>query len=378
MLEQLETQFYKAAIDKFKAADITAAGFQNADLLVEQLSVIQGDEATHAAVLEDALASFGKDAISSQCKFNFDAVLSDLPTTLATARVVENIGVSAYIGAAHLLSDPVLLSSAASIATVEARHQTILNILSGAATVIPQSFDLALTPSEILAMAGPFISGCDLGVPANIPLSVTNTDAVKAGTKLEFKASSLNSSVDTSKFHCQMMVGGAPESISLPFDGCVVPDTVNGPVAIWITSDDQPLANNVRDRDTIKQVAGPLMTFIDAKTQLLPSLVRQTGATGTSSATTVTSTVSPDDAKKIIDGANGSNSTDTSSSNGSNSDSSSSDSSKSGDNSGDNQGDDGNNSGSQNDASANTINKFTGTTKAGGVTVDGWGETPAN
>jgi hypothetical protein len=82
----------------------------------------------------------------------------------ATARLVENVGVGAYLGAAHLVSDPVLLTAAASILTVEARHQTILNVLGGV-TSIPQSFDIALSPPQVLAIAGAFVSGCDLGVP---------------------------------------------------------------------------------------------------------------------------------------------------------------------------------------------------------------------
>lgn len=82
----------------------------------------------------------------------------------ATARVVENVGVGAYLGAAHLVTDPVLLTAAASILTVEARHQTILNIINGG-SAIPQAFDIALSPSEVLAIASPFISGCEIPVP---------------------------------------------------------------------------------------------------------------------------------------------------------------------------------------------------------------------
>ena len=82
----------------------------------------------------------------------------------ATARVVENVGVGAYLGAAHLVSDPQLLTAAGSILTTEARHQTMLNLLSGGGTAIPQAFDIALLPQQVLAIASPFISGCDLGI----------------------------------------------------------------------------------------------------------------------------------------------------------------------------------------------------------------------
>lgn len=54
--------------------------------------------------------------------------------------------------------------AAATILTVEARHQSLLNILN-AATSIPASFDMALSPSQVLAIAGGFITGCDLGIP---------------------------------------------------------------------------------------------------------------------------------------------------------------------------------------------------------------------
>lgn len=81
----------------------------------------------------------------------------------ATARIVENLGVSAYLGAAHLVSDAVLLTAAASIMTVEARHQTILNVLNGG-SAIPQAFDVAFSPSEVLAVASTFISGCEIPI----------------------------------------------------------------------------------------------------------------------------------------------------------------------------------------------------------------------
>ena len=113
----------------------------------------------------------------------------------SVARLVENVGVTAYLGAAHLISDPVLLTAAGSILTVEARHQTILNVLNSG-TAISQAFDYAFTPSEVLALAGPFISGCDLGIPANPSLALTNTGAVGVGTPLTFSSSAINGSTD--------------------------------------------------------------------------------------------------------------------------------------------------------------------------------------
>ena len=60
----------------------------------------------------------------------------------------------------------------------------------------------------------------------------------------------------------------------MPFNNCVVPAGINGPSAIFITSDGQPLLNNVIDRATSQLVAGPTMVFIDSQTQTLGQVAR--------------------------------------------------------------------------------------------------------
>lgn len=52
VLEQLETQFYAQALKAFQASDFTTAGFNNPQLVVDQLTFIANDEATHTTVLE--------------------------------------------------------------------------------------------------------------------------------------------------------------------------------------------------------------------------------------------------------------------------------------------------------------------------------------
>lgn len=179
---------------------------------------IQSDEATHSLVLEVRILiihSFGSvltcmlalsqetiQALGSRpinnCTFDFTQVLTDVTTMATVARVVENVGVTAYLGAANLLSDPVLLTAAGSILTVEARHQTILNVLNSG-TAIPQAFDFAFTPNEVLALAGPFVSGCNLGITANQPLTITNNGTVTTGTLLTFSSPAINGSTNVSR-----------------------------------------------------------------------------------------------------------------------------------------------------------------------------------
>ena len=96
---------------------------------------------------------------------------------------------------------------------------------------------------------------------------------------------------------CQMLAGGLPFSISLPVGECVVPEGITGPVALFITSDPQPLINNPVNRATDKLVAGPTIAFIDNRPQILGQLARTIGGAPPPA---VTSTITPDQATSII------------------------------------------------------------------------------
>lgn len=279
VLEQLETQFYQQAIAKFKVEDFLAAGYSSAEVAVEQLQTIVADEAAHTSTLEAAIKSFGAEPLTT-CQFNFDSVLTDVATTMTVARVVEMTGVGAYLGGAGLLDDPRFVTSAATILTIEARHSTILNSLNGGVAV-PQAFDIPLAPEQVLAIAGGFISGCDLGIKANPSLSVTNTGPIAAGTLLTFQSDAIKNWDPTCPLFCNMIVGGAVNSITLPIEQCVVPAGINGPVALMVTSDPQPLlASDIIDQAKKNIVAGPTIAFLDfgVKEQTLSQLILTPGS----------------------------------------------------------------------------------------------------
>ncbi|KAF7330831.1 hypothetical protein MVEN_02422300 [Mycena venus] len=276
VLEQLETEFYAQGIAKFSDSDFQAAGFSSSLIATQTLTTIQGDEATHTTVIQQALQDNGAQPL--KCNFKFDSGLTDVNTLAATARVVEFVGVAAYLGGATIIDDPVLLDAAASILTVEARHQTLLNILSGTGSAIPAAFDIPFTPQEVLSIAGGFIDGpCDLGLTPTNTLTITNS-APKVGDLLNFQATNITGT------------------------DCNIPPGVNGPVAVWVTSDANPLINNVIDRDTTKQVAGPALIFVDSSPEMLGSMVRGSGSSSGASSTETT-TISPDEASSIIAGA---------------------------------------------------------------------------
>lgn len=306
VLEQLETSFYSQALSKFQESDFTTAGFSDPQVPIQQFQSIANDESTHTTTIQQAIVDAGGSPLN--CSFDFSKVLTDVTTMAATARVVEMVGVGAYLGAASLITDPQLLTAAASILTVEARHQTMLNVLNGAGSAIPAAFDIPLSPSQVLAIAGSFIQpGCDLGVPANTPISITNSGPIGVGTSLTFDMSSMPN-LDASTLSCQMMIGGAPASISQPLSSCIVPN-ISGPVAIYITNSTQPLANDQQIQFTQEIVMGPTLAFIDSGADSIMQLVRSTSSgssqssstsTGTDSSPSSTTTISPAEASSII------------------------------------------------------------------------------
>jgi hypothetical protein len=259
------------------------------EVAIQNFQAILAHELAHTDFLDAALAAVGAEPVQG-CSFNFDTVLTDVATMAAVARVVEAVGVGAYLGGAVLVDDKNILVSAASILTIEARHQTFLNTIN-AASAVPQAFDIALTPPQVLAIAGGFISGCDLGIPANPTLTITNQGPVAAGTLLEFSSDAIDAAGDAA-LSCQMIVGDRPEAISLALADCIVPDGVNGPVAIFITNDEQPLAANVVIQNAAQIVAGPTIAFIDSVGDALGALVRSGGAPIES-----TQSISPDEAQ---------------------------------------------------------------------------------
>ncbi|KAF8607786.1 hypothetical protein BDV93DRAFT_435554 [Ceratobasidium sp. AG-I] len=297
VLEQLETEFYKQALAKFQESDFTAAGFVSASVPVQQFNSIAVDEATHTTVLASVLRSLGQEPVSG-CKFDFSSALTDVKTMAAVARLVENVGVSAYLGGAALVDDRQILVAAATILTDEARHQTVLNMLNGG-VAIPSAFDVALAPSQILALAGGFISGCDLGIPANPALTVTNTGALAPGTTVTFDSPAL-AGLDRSTLSCQMMTGGVANAASFPIDQCVVPQGLEGPVYIYITNTTQPLLNSQQNQNVASIVAGPTGGFIDTRQESASQLFRSTGQLNQGS--TTVSTISPEQASQVAGG----------------------------------------------------------------------------
>ncbi len=137
-LEYLESSFYNAA-----AKNGVAKGDKQ---LTAFLKTAQTDENAHVKFLKAGL----KSAAVKEPKFNFGKAVTDKATFAATAYVLENTGVHAYLGQAGNIANPAYLLAAASIVTVEARHSGAIGIYLGKA-IAPVPFDTGWTAAKVLA-----------------------------------------------------------------------------------------------------------------------------------------------------------------------------------------------------------------------------------
>lgn len=144
-----------------------------ATAITQQIQRQLVDEQTHVQTLQAAIQAAGGTPFAG-CQFNFRSVLTDPITFISSARSIEAAGVGAYIGGASLITNPGVLGAAATILPIESRHSSILNLFAGGSPT-PQSFDIPLTPPQVLAVVGGLLQNCqasDLGLTANQPLSV--------------------------------------------------------------------------------------------------------------------------------------------------------------------------------------------------------------
>jgi hypothetical protein len=136
-LEYLEAAFYAQAVaNKAYGDDANLKTFAE---------TVAAHEAAHVKFLKGAL----KSAAIKSPTFDFGNAVTDKATFAATAQVLEDTGVSAYLGqVGNILQLPVL-KAAGTIATVEARHAAWIRFIN-AATPAPSSFDTAKSEKAIL------------------------------------------------------------------------------------------------------------------------------------------------------------------------------------------------------------------------------------
>jgi Ferritin-like domain len=134
-LEYLEAAFYAGAVASNSLSGKTA----------DFAKVVASHEAAHVSFLKKAL---GSAAVKSP-KFDFKGTNTDMAKFMATAEVLEDTGVAAYLGQAGNIKAKPILAAAGSVLAVEARHAgwiRDLNNVSGA----PSAFQGPKTKAQIL------------------------------------------------------------------------------------------------------------------------------------------------------------------------------------------------------------------------------------
>ncbi len=153
-LEHLEYAFYRDGLKKFDEKDFRSSNLFRGSGNFLRRSVyknferIRKHEDTHVDTLKSVIRSLGGKPVP-EATYNFrTTAFTSVEKFVSVAQLLENTGVSAYDGAiAHIEAAP-LLRAGATIATVEARHASYLNLLNGDVP-FPSAFDTPKAPREI-------------------------------------------------------------------------------------------------------------------------------------------------------------------------------------------------------------------------------------
>ncbi|KAF4420512.1 hypothetical protein F53441_14390 [Fusarium austroafricanum] len=181
-LEHLEDNFYRQGLSNFTEKDFADAGYDST--FYNNIKKVSSDETDHVSFITKALKAAGVTPVQ-ECTYSFG--VTDVKTFLATASILEGVGVSAYLGAAADIMSKTYLTAAGSILTVEARHSSYIR--AGLKQVpFAQPFDAPLSYNEVYSLASGFITGCPKDNPA-LPvkafpklMAAASDDEIKTGS----------------------------------------------------------------------------------------------------------------------------------------------------------------------------------------------------
>ncbi len=145
-LEYLETAFYTQALKGTKG--LTGD--------VKKLATtLRDNEAEHVTALTATIKKLKGTPVKAP-GVDFGAAFASQDAFLKTAQTFEDLGVSAYNGAAPMIQSKEVLGAAGSIVQVEARHAAAIRFTRGQ-PITEGAFDKPLEMAEVLKAAKPFI-----------------------------------------------------------------------------------------------------------------------------------------------------------------------------------------------------------------------------
>jgi len=147
-LERLEAAFYTKAVQKVSglSADVKALAME-----------LRDNEQEHAEALSASIRQLNAKPTRTP-KVDFANAFSSEAAFLKTANTFEDLGVSAYNGAAPMIVSDEILGAAGAIVQVEARHAALIRLARGKPPA-PLAFDKPSSMAAVLKAAAPFIKG---------------------------------------------------------------------------------------------------------------------------------------------------------------------------------------------------------------------------
>ena len=146
-LEYLEAAFYDQAGKEVSGLSGEAAGY---------VKTFGGEEQEHVDALTATIKDLGGKPVKAP-GVDFGDAFSSVDTFLQTAITFEDLGVSAYNGAAPMIQSKDLLATAGGIVQVEARHAAAIRFAAGEPPA-PEAFDPTMTTDEVLKAVQPFLA----------------------------------------------------------------------------------------------------------------------------------------------------------------------------------------------------------------------------
>jgi rubrerythrin len=147
-LEYLETAFYTLGAQQVK-------GLSSYETKLTK--ELRDNESEHVDALTATIKKLGGKPVAKPT-FDFGGAFGSRATFLKTANTLEDTGVSAYNGAAPMISSADVLGAAGGIVQVEARHAAMIRLVRSKPPA-PSAFDKASEMSKVLAAVKPFIKG---------------------------------------------------------------------------------------------------------------------------------------------------------------------------------------------------------------------------
>ena len=158
-VEYVQAELYREGLLDFTTpARIRQFDAYGGQPTLDQLRSFYDQDLSHQDILRSLITRLGGTPLA-RCTVTF-ARFAAAQNMMQTAFAIENLGVSAYLGAVPLLRLPQVQAAVAAIASVEARHSAYVGLLNGQSPS-PAAADTPRSREEVLGALDPYIGLCN-------------------------------------------------------------------------------------------------------------------------------------------------------------------------------------------------------------------------